>query len=71
MGFLTSTCHSITHDSIPDPSWEFFTTLDYEWNVIRGRLPYRWTIWVRSGVPFLFPLRGDTVPQTDLLILFL
>ena len=27
-------------------SWEFFTTLDYEWNVCRGRLPYRWTIWV-------------------------
>ena len=29
-------------------SWEFFTTLDYEWRVIRGRLPYRWTIWVRD-----------------------
>jgi hypothetical protein len=27
-------------------SWEFFTTLDYEWSVIRGRRPYRWTIWV-------------------------
>ena len=27
-------------------SWEFFTTLDYEWNVVRGRRPYRWTIWV-------------------------
>jgi len=26
--------------------WEFVTTLDYEWNVIRGRRPYRWTIWV-------------------------
>jgi hypothetical protein len=25
-------------------SWEFFTTLDYEWDVIRGRRPYRWTI---------------------------
>jgi len=28
--------------------WEFFTTLDYEWCVIRGRRPYRWTIWVYS-----------------------
>lgn len=27
-------------------SWEFLTTLDYEWRVIRGRLPYLWTIWV-------------------------
>ena len=29
-------------------SWEFVTTLDYEWRVIRGRLPYRWSIWVRN-----------------------
>jgi hypothetical protein len=29
-------------------SWEFFTTLDYELKVFRGRLPYRWTIWVRN-----------------------
>ena len=29
-------------------SWEFFTTLDYEWRVIRGGLPYRWTIWVSN-----------------------
>ncbi|KAI0281960.1 hypothetical protein BGY98DRAFT_1094571 [Russula aff. rugulosa BPL654] len=28
--------------------WEFITTLDYEWKVIRGRLPYRWTIWIYS-----------------------
>ncbi|KAN0118812.1 hypothetical protein V8E52_004923 [Russula decolorans] len=28
--------------------WEFFTTLDYEWDVIRGRRPYRWTIWIYS-----------------------
>jgi hypothetical protein len=26
--------------------WQFFTTLDYEWDVIRGHRPYRWTIWV-------------------------
>jgi hypothetical protein len=30
-------------------SWEFFTTLDYEWRVIRGRLPCRYTIWVRKN----------------------
>ncbi|KAF8487410.1 hypothetical protein DFH94DRAFT_687893 [Russula ochroleuca] len=28
--------------------WEFFTTLHYEWDVIRGHRPYRWTIWVYS-----------------------
>src|SRR5258708_27145447 len=33
------------------PSWEFVITLDYEWNVIRGRRPYRWTIWVRNHSP--------------------
>src|SRR5579863_3789960 len=36
---------------IPQPSlsrWEFVTTLDYEWRVFRGHLPYRWTIWVRT-----------------------
>ena len=27
-------------------SWEYFTTLDYEWSIIRGRRPYRRTIWV-------------------------
>ena len=29
-------------------SWEFVTTLDFEWNVIRRRQRYRWTIWVRE-----------------------
>ncbi|KAF8491703.1 hypothetical protein F5888DRAFT_964701 [Russula emetica] len=28
--------------------WEFFNTLDYEWMVIRGYLPYRWSIWIYS-----------------------
>ncbi|KAF8494674.1 hypothetical protein F5888DRAFT_639541 [Russula emetica] len=28
--------------------WEYFTTLDYEWRIICGRLPYRWTIWIYS-----------------------
>ncbi|KAH9956524.1 hypothetical protein BC827DRAFT_1270890 [Russula dissimulans] len=26
--------------------WEFVTTLDYEWSIIRGHRPYRWTIWI-------------------------
>ena len=34
-------------------SWEFFTTLDYEWSVIRGRREYRWTIWVCIDARFL------------------
>jgi len=29
-------------------AWEFITTLDYEWSIIRGHRPYRWTIWVYS-----------------------
>jgi len=28
--------------------WEFVTTLNYEWRTIRGRQPYRWTIWIYS-----------------------
>ncbi|KAH9993367.1 hypothetical protein BJV77DRAFT_998172, partial [Russula vinacea] len=35
--------------------WEFVTTLDYEWRVIRGRLPYRWSIWVRNDWRLWFP----------------
>ncbi|KAH9956532.1 hypothetical protein BC827DRAFT_1270896 [Russula dissimulans] len=26
--------------------WEFVTTLDYEWSVLRGHRPYRWTMWI-------------------------
>jgi len=29
-------------------SWEFATTLDYEWSIIWGRRPYRWTVWIYS-----------------------
>ena len=29
-------------------SWEFITTLYYEWSIIRGRRSHNWTIWVRS-----------------------
>ena len=35
-------------NSIPTFSWEWFTTLDYEWKVFRGQIPYRPTIWVRK-----------------------
>ncbi|KAH9984328.1 hypothetical protein BJV74DRAFT_886498 [Russula compacta] len=28
--------------------WEFLITLGYEWSVIRGHRPYRWTIWIYS-----------------------
>jgi hypothetical protein len=37
----------ITQSKLFLSRWEFTTTLDYEWRVFRGRLPYRWTIWVR------------------------
>ncbi|KAH9962368.1 hypothetical protein BC827DRAFT_1154908 [Russula dissimulans] len=30
--------------------WELFTHLGYEWSVIKGHRPYRWTIWVYSAV---------------------
>ncbi|KAH9964907.1 hypothetical protein BC827DRAFT_1374770 [Russula dissimulans] len=28
--------------------WEFITTLGYELDILRGRRPYRWTIWIYS-----------------------
>ncbi|KAH9954854.1 hypothetical protein BC827DRAFT_1272180 [Russula dissimulans] len=32
--------------------WEYFTTFDYEWSVVKGRRPYRWTIWLYSYARF-------------------
>jgi hypothetical protein len=32
----------------PVSSWEYFTTLDYEFDIIRGRRPCRRTTWVRK-----------------------
>ncbi|KAI0058014.1 hypothetical protein BV25DRAFT_1326767 [Artomyces pyxidatus] len=26
--------------------WEYATSFDFEWNILTGRRPYRWTIWV-------------------------
>ncbi|KAH9988698.1 hypothetical protein BJV77DRAFT_1069946 [Russula vinacea] len=28
--------------------WEFITTFDFEWSIIRGHRRYRWTIWIYS-----------------------
>ena len=45
-----------------NPSWEFLITLDYEWSVIRGHRPYRWTIWVGHhffGAKAPLPVPGD------------
>lgn len=36
---------------LPTPSWEFMTTLGYEWNVIQERLRSGWTIWVGNDSP--------------------
>ena len=30
------------------PSWEYFITLDLEWDVIRGHRPHGWSFWVRN-----------------------
>jgi hypothetical protein len=38
---------------LPTGSWDFVTSLYYEWDVIRGRQTYRWTIWVRDDQPLL------------------
>ena len=41
---------SILLSLISAPSWEYITTLEYEFNVIRGRMTYRWTIWVCNNM---------------------
>lgn len=38
------------------PSWEYFITLDLEWEVIRGRRPHGWTFWVSDDRPFVLRL---------------
>ena len=49
-------------------SWEFFTTLDYEWRIIRGNLPHRWTIWVRNNKHLNLVSSATQEPRADLLI---
>ena len=48
-------------------SWEFVTTLNFEWEFIRGHRRYPWTIWVcglfRGFVSAGLPL---TIPAIDL-----
>jgi len=53
----------VSFDSIltRTPSWEFMITLDYEWSVIRGRRPYRWTIWVCGLSLFFCPAKFQWV----------
>jgi hypothetical protein len=49
-------------------SWEFVTTLDYEWSVFRRRRQYLWTIWVSSCEKhFSYDLRN---PLGDLELIF-
>lgn len=52
---LAAACstHRISNKKLLVLSWEFFTTLDYEWSVIRRHRRFRWTIWVRINVLFL------------------
>jgi hypothetical protein len=48
-------------------SWEFVTTLDYEWSVFRRHRPFRWTIWVGSNARFL--LVGLPCPALSILLI--
>lgn len=50
----------------PICSWEFFVNLDYEWSVIRGRRPYRWTIWVCNDMRYYLVLLPKSGPGTNL-----
>ena len=55
---MVSTCESLPFPACNETqlstcSWEFFTTLHYEWMVFRGHIRYRWTIWVRDDQQFV------------------
>jgi hypothetical protein len=50
---------------LPTLSWEFMTTLDYEWNIIQERIRFRWTIWVRNDSPIFFVLRYSSGKKSD------
>ncbi len=47
--------HNISNNNNPVliSSWEFVTTLDYEWSVIRRHRPFGWSIWVHINALFL------------------
>ncbi|KAH9953476.1 hypothetical protein BC827DRAFT_132253 [Russula dissimulans] len=40
------TCRLSNSRELCSSSWEFLTSLDFEWCVIQGRIPYRPTVWV-------------------------
>lgn len=47
--YVRSLSYSGTHKTISahkSPSWETVLTADFELEVLRGKKPYRWTIWV-------------------------
>jgi hypothetical protein len=46
---------------LPFCSWEVFINLDYEWTVIRGHRPYRWTIWVCNDMRYYLV----SLPKSD------
>ena len=63
---LASILYVATQSRPSASSWEFFTTLGYEWDVIRGRRPYRWTILVcglLSGSIVAYTLTDLHLPQ--------
>jgi len=45
---LTAAVSNLWHTVCGLYIWEYFTTLEYEWSIIWGRRPYRWTIWIYS-----------------------
>jgi hypothetical protein len=47
-------------------SWEFVTTLDYEWNLFRRRRAFRWTIWVGDNSRFLLGFHPGAERFTNL-----
>ena len=68
---LTSSLYVVTQSRASASSWEFVTTLGFEWDVIRGRRPYRWTILVcsLSGFVVVHTITEDYwfLPATDIL----
>jgi hypothetical protein len=46
-------------------SWEFVTTLDYEWSVFRRHRPFRWTIWVGDNSHFLLGFKVEA-PECEI-----
>ena len=47
-------------------SWEFVTTLDYEWSAFRRHRPFRWTMWVGSNALFLLGFHPGAERYTNL-----